>query len=155
MLLQTTYFGHITSKNHLVDEHKMPASIGTRCNICMHQGTVYGYYFWLFSPFFMTETESGFELNEGQSINRKIHKIQINIYLILTKYQRTNINFCSGIFKNWDINIKLWQWCIIIIEFSIIRIFLSKKSKIVVDFPLIYKSNKIYIDYFIICPIVT
>ena len=99
--------------------------------------------------------EPGFELNEGQSINQKIQKIQINIYSILTKYQWTNINFCSEIFKNWDINIKLWQWCIIIIEFWIICIFLSKKSKIVIDFPLIYKSNKIYIDYFITCPIVT
>ena len=45
---------------------------------------------------------------------KKIYKIQINIYLILTKYQLININFwffdilkfCLKIFKNWDIDTR-------------------------------------------------
>ena len=51
-------------------------------------------------------------------------------------------NFCLEIFRNWDINARGWQSCIISYDFRIIQIFFLKKFNIVVDLLMIYKLKK-------------
>ena len=77
-----------------------------------------------------------------------------------TLLQQTSINFLKFWFKifwNWDINISWnwdvsfsgWQCCITSIGFWIIQVlFFFFKCIIIVDLPIIYKTNKNYV-YFV------